>query len=220
MNAKPLTVGAVLYPNFEMLDMFGPLEMFSSVGQGRVQIHMVGQRKGLVPAAIGSEGPIGPQVLAEYDFDDAPGLDILLVPGGFGTLSELENEDLLSFLRRRSDHASAVCSVCTGSALLAKAGVLTGRRATSNKQFFALATMQPSEVNWVEAARWVEDGKFYTSSGVSAGMDMSLAVISNLLGSDVADYVIKATEYTWHRDADEDPFASELNVMANAMGLA
>ena len=66
----------------------------------------------------------------------------------------------------------------------------------------------------------MEDDKFYTSSGVSAGMDMSLAVISRLFGEETADTVVKATEYSGHRNADEDPFASELNVMARAMGLA
>ena len=220
MTDTVLNLGALLYEGFEMLDLFGPLEMFSNVGDGRVRIVTVAESAGPVAASIGAEGPIGPQVVADFHFTDAPQLDILLVPGGFGTLPQLENTAMLDFLRERSAHASVVCSVCTGSALLARAGVLDGRRATSNKQFFALATGQPGDTDWVEQARWVEDDKFYTSSGVSAGMDMSLAVISRLFGADTAETVVKATEYSWHRDADEDPFASELNVMAQALGLA
>ncbi len=220
MTDAPLKLGALLYEGFEMLDLFGPLEMFSNVGDGRVQIVTVAESAGPVAASIGAEGPIGPRVVAEHDFNTAPTLDILLVPGGFGTLPQLENTAILDFISKRTPDASVVCSVCTGSALLARAGVLNGRRATSNKQFFALATGQPGDIDWVEQARWVEDDKFYTSSGVSAGMDMSLAVISRLFGDETADTVVKATEYSWHRNADEDPFASELNVMARAMGLA
>ena len=219
MTNKPLTVGAILYPAFEMLDLFGPLEMFSTVGDGKVAIHTIAEHKGPVSAAIGSEGAIGPQVQAAFDFNDAPPVDVILVPGGFGTLEQLGNEALMRFLRQRAEQAVAVCSVCTGSALLARAGLLEGRRATSNKQFFALAASQPADVTWVEQARWVEDGKYYTSSGVSAGMDMSLAVIAKLFGEEAAETVVKATEYNWHREAGEDPFAGELNVMARAMGL-
>ncbi len=219
MSDAPLSLGAVIHPGFEMLDMFGPLEMFSCLGTSRIDIHMIAERKGPVSATIATDGPVGPQVVAEYDFQDAPDLDILLVPGGIGTLTELNNEAILSFLRQRAEAAQVVCSVCTGSALLAKAGVLEGRRATSNKQVFAIATSQPGNVTWVEKARWVEDGKFFTSSGVSAGMDMSLAVISRLFGDEAAETVMKFTEYTWHRDADHDPFVEDLNVMAKAMGM-
>ncbi len=219
MTTEPITVGAILYPAFEMLDLFGPLEMFSTVGDGKVVIHTIAEHKGPVSAAIGSEGPIGPQVQAAFDFNDAPPVDVMLVPGGFGTLEQLDNEALMAFLRQRAEQAVAVCSVCTGSALLARAGVLEGRQATSNKQFFALATSQPADVTWVEQARWVEDGKYFTSSGVSAGMDMSLAVIAKLFGEDAAETVVNATEYNWHREAGDDPFAGELNVMARAMGL-
>jgi transcriptional regulator GlxA family with amidase domain len=214
MSEQPIAIGAVLYPGFEMLDMFGPLEMFSVLGSDVAVIHMVAEQSGPVHAALGAEGPIGPKVIADYGFDDAPPLDLILVPGGFGTFPQLDNPAMLAFLRSRSEQARTVTSVCTGSALLAKAGVLDGRRATSNKQFFALCAQQSDHVHWVEEARWVEDGKFVTSSGVSAGMDMTLAVIENLLGPDVADTVAKFTEYTRHRNASEDPFVSELNSMA------
>ncbi len=214
-----LTVGALLYPGFEMLDMFGPLEMFSILGQDAVSIAMVAEKQGSVSAAVGADIGVGPQVVAEYDFTNAPQIDVLLVPGGFGTFPELENESILEFIREHSASAQVVASVCTGSALLAKAGVLDGHRATSNKQFFALAVAQSDNVEWIERARWVEDGKFFTSSGVSAGMDMSLAVIQKIFGDEAAETVAKGTEYTWHKDADDDPFVSELNALAGAMGI-
>src|SRR5512144_352117 len=211
---RPLTLGAILYPGFEMLDVFGPLEMFSNVGRDRLVIHTVAERAGPVGAAIGADGPVGPRVVADFGFDDAPQLDLLLIPGGFGTFPELLNEKLMAFLRKRSAAAKITMSVCTGSALLAKAGLLDGRRATSNKQFFSLAVKQSDAVEWIEAARWVEDGAFVTSSGVSAGMDMALAVIARLYGADVAEQVAVGTEYTWHRDADVDPFVAHLNQLA------
>jgi transcriptional regulator GlxA family with amidase domain len=98
-------------------------------------------------------------------------------------------------------------SVCTGSALFARAGVLDGRRATTNKMSFQWVADQGPEVHWVKEARWVEDGKLATSSGVSAGMDMALAVIARLYGEQVSNNVAIAAEYDWHRDAGWDPFA-------------
>lgn len=219
MTQKTRHLGAVLYPGFEMLDYFGPLELFSVMGSDVIKIHTVAEEAGPVAAAIGSEGPVGPRVLADFGFEDAPTFDMLLVPGGAGTLTELENETLLQFLHERCAEAELVASVCTGSALLAKAGVLNGRRATSNKQVFALATMQSDKVEWVEAARWVEDGKFFTSSGVSAGMDMALEIIRKLWGEDSARSTASYTEYTWHRDAGKDPFATDLNVLARQLGM-
>ncbi len=218
MDSKPLALGAILYPGFEMLDLFGPLEMFSLVPKELLTIHMVAEQTGPVPAALGME-IAGPKVLADYSFDDAPELDILLLPGGFGTLPELENTNMLAFLAQRSKTAQITASVCSGSALLAKAGVLDGHRATSNKQLFALATTQSAEVDWVEAARWVDDGPVVTASGVSAGTDMGVAIIQRLFGEDVARQVVEFAEYTWHEDADSDPFASELNKMSAALGL-
>lgn len=214
-----LQLGAVLYPGFEMLDLFGPLELFSVVGSSTVRIHTVGQSAGPVAAAIGMEGPTGPRVIADHGFDDAPQFDLLLVPGGAGTATELDNPAMLEFLLRQGEGAQLVASVCTGSALLARAGLLDGHRATSNKQVFALAARQSERVDWVESARWVEDGKFFTSSGVSAGMDMALAIIKRLWGDDRADAAASSTEYSWNRDADNDPFADELNLLAGQLGF-
>lgn len=219
MSEQALTLGAIIYPGFEMLDLFGPLEMFSMVPRESLTIHMVAENAGPVPAALGMEIS-GPKVIADYGFADAPPLDIILLPGGFGTLPELENSNMLDFLAQRCKSARITASVCSGSALLARAGVLDGRRATSNKQLFALATSQSDKVTWVEAARWVEDGPYVTSSGVSAGTDMALAVIQRLWGEELALTTAEFAEYTWHRDADNDPFASQLNKAAGMLGLA
>ena len=144
---------------------------------------------------------------ADYGFEDCPPLDLVMVPGGFGTLAELRNEALLTWLRDRAESAEIVMSVCSGSAILAKAGLLDGRRATSNKRYFQIAVDQGPNVDWVYKARWVDDGNRVTSSGVSAGIDMALHVIDRLYGTKAAESLADLTEYQWHRDADNDPFA-------------
>lgn len=220
MQTETLTIGALMYPGFEMLDMFGPLEMFSVLGPDRAAIHMIAEGNAPVPTAMGQALDAGPRVAPDCDFAAAPALDILLVPGGFGTMAQLENAALLDFLRQKSGEARFTCSVCTGSLLLAQAGLLDGRRATTNKQFFALTGMVPPGAQWVEQARWVEDGSFFTSSGVSAGMDMALALIARLWGEETAEIAAASAEYSWHRDADSDPFHAHLNEGAKALGLA
>jgi putative intracellular protease/amidase len=198
------TLGAILYPGFELLDLYGPLEMFGSLAE-QVRIATVAEQKGSVASTPGVE------TVAHHDFSDCPPLDLILLPGGFGTIAQLANTALLDFLRKRAAAAEVTMSVCSGSALLARAGLLDGRRATSNKIYFQLARSQGDKVDWVTAARWVEDWPFVTSSGVSAGTDMALAVISKLFGPAVAEELAIQTEYTWHRDADRDPFAQYLD---------
>jgi transcriptional regulator GlxA family with amidase domain len=194
------TLGVVLYPKFELLDVYGPAEMFGNLGT-RLRVVMVAEQAGPVTSAQ------GPKVVADYGFDDCPPLDLMLVPGGAGTMSEMRNPNMLEWLRDRAQKAEIVTSVCSGSALLAKAGLLDGRRATSNKQYFQIAEASGPRVEWVRKARWVDDGNRVTSSGVSAGIDMALHVVERLYGVKTAENLAKATEYQWHRDADNDPFA-------------
>jgi transcriptional regulator GlxA family with amidase domain len=194
------TLGIVLYPRFELLDAYGPAEVFGNLA-GRLKVVTVAQKAGPVASTQ------GPQGVADYSFEDCPPLDLVLVPGGFGTLAELKNEALLQWLRTQAESAEIVMSVCSGSSLLAQAGLLDGRRATSNKQYFKFATDRAPQVQWVKQARWVDDGNRVTSSGVSAGIDMSLHVIERLWGTETAERIANATEYQWHRDADVDPFA-------------
>jgi transcriptional regulator GlxA family with amidase domain len=193
-------LGVVLYPQFELLDVFGPVEMFGNL-TGMIEVAMVAEEPGPVVSAQ------GPSVLAAHGFTDCPPLDLIMVPGGIGTTTELENKVLLDWLVKRSAGAEIVMSVCSGSALLARAGLLDGRRATTNKMWFNALTPNGPHVQWVKEARWVEDGKFVTSSGVSAGIDMSLAVIAKLRGEETSKMLTVATEYEWHRDANWDPFA-------------
>jgi transcriptional regulator GlxA family with amidase domain len=194
------TLGVLLFPEFELLDVFGPLEAF---GQAKdfFRIVIVAERPGPVTSAQ------GPRAVADFGFDECPALDIVLVPGGMGTRREVNNVSLIDWIARQATRAETLTSVCTGAALLAKAGVLDGRRATSNKRAFAWVTEQGPKVDWVRQARWVDDGNVVTSSGVSAGIDMALHLIGRIAGPALRDDIATRMEYEWHADAAHDPFA-------------
>ncbi len=193
-------IGALVFPGFELLDVFGPMEMFGLLTDD-FSLELVSETVGPVESN---------QKLSAYagtSIDDGHGYDILFVPGGAGTRREVGNTRLLDWIARASDNAEFTLSVCTGSALLAKAGMLNNRRATTNKAAFSWVCEQGPEVEWVPQARWVEDGTFLTSSGVSAGMDMALGAIAIMHGQEVAEKVSVWCEYSWHKDKTHDPFA-------------
>lgn len=196
----PRTLGVLLFTDFELLDVFGPLEVFGHA-QDLFRIVTVAERAGPVASTQ------GPRAVADHGLDDCPPLDVLLVPGGMGTRREVGNARLLGWLTARARSAELVTSVCTGAALLARAGVLDGRRATSNKRAFQWVTDQGPAVTWVRQARWVDDGNVVTSSGVSAGIDMALYVVERLAGADVRERLAIGMEYEWHPDPSHDPFA-------------
>jgi transcriptional regulator GlxA family with amidase domain len=198
---KPrLSIAVVLFQDFELLDVFGPLEMFGLLHQN-FELCLVAEDGDTVASRQ------GPRSVVDQVFADDRQYDILLVPGGNGTRREVDNPVLLDWLKQQSPGAQYVTSVCTGSALLAKSGLLDGLRATTNKAAFEWVASQGDKVHWQKQARWVEHGKYFTSSGVSAGIDMSLALIARLLGQETADQVATWAEYEWHRDPEQDPFA-------------
>ena len=196
----PKTIGAVIFPGFELLDLFGPLEMFGMLEDAPV-IRMVAATMDPVASR---QGPLS---VVDQTFADGAAFDLLLVPGGPGTRPGVEDKTLIQWLGKASDASALVTTVCTGSALLARTGRLDGVAATSNKAAFKWVMEQGPKVDWKPEARWVEDGKFMTSSGVSAGMDMALAAVQRLYGTEEAERVATRTEYDWKRDASWDPFA-------------
>lgn len=196
---KPKTIGIVLFPGYETLDVFGPVEMWSRLPD--YKIIFVSQNGGPVRSGQGFD------TVTAYSFATAPQFDILMIPGGGGTRTEVNNPAMLAFLRKEDRGTQWTTSVCTGSAVLAKAGILDGHKATSNKLAFAWASSQSKKVAWQGHARWVEDGKYMTSSGVSAGMDMALGLVEKLYGRDFAENTAHFTEYVWNDDPSKDPFS-------------
>jgi transcriptional regulator GlxA family with amidase domain len=203
---KRLKLGAVFFDKFELLDAFGPLEMFGVLPE-QFEIVTVAADQ---PTIASTQGPA---VAIDRTFASCEQLDVILVPGGIGTRSEVKNTVLLDFLRAQYANATLLASVCTGAGLLARAGLLDGRRATTNKMAFKWVVEQGPETTWVPEARWVEDGNIWTAGGVAAGIDMALAIVAKLVSKDVAEHVAQYTEYDWHRDAAWDPFAKLNNLV-------
>jgi transcriptional regulator GlxA family with amidase domain len=202
-------VAVVLFEGFTVLDVYGPVQAF---GATRVmkpdgtphrffQVFTVAERTG--PIKSGE----GPSTHADYAFAEAPDFDVLVVPGGFGTRQAVNDEAFLGKLGAISRRAPITTTVCTGSALLARTGLMDGRPATSNKISWDWVLSQGPKVLWRRKARWVDDGNLVTSSGVSAGIDMTLALIARLHGRDTALAAAKNMEYVWHDREDDDPFA-------------
>lgn len=200
-HSSPRVVSIVLFAGFELLDVFGPVELLSRFPQD-ISVVMVGPGAGAVRSSQGTE------VIATVGYDDAPAPDIVMVPGGLGTRALAADKTFLEWLRRWASDADLVTSVCTGSALLAAAGLLDGYRATSNKRAFAWASGHGSDVEWVASARWVHDRDRWTSSGVAAGMDMTAALIGELFGPVQAQRAAQEIELELHTDATWDPFAA------------
>ena len=145
-SAKTLVLGILLFPDFEMLDAAGPMEVWGNMNQ-QVNVITVAAKQEAVESAQ------GPKILADHSFETCPKLDLLLVPGGLGVLKILKHQPTLDWLRDQSAGAQIAMSVCNGASLLAAAGLLDGRKATTNKAYWDLATSPGPKVNWIRNAR-------------------------------------------------------------------
>lgn len=194
------TLAALVFPGFQTLDFFGPMEMLGDP-KYEIEITTVAQKSAPVTSRHGQ------RIVPDITIAERSTYDLLLIPGGDAALEECTNAEMLRWIREVSGSAERVMAVCTGTIVLGMTGLLDERRATTNKQDFTATIHNASKVDWVKEARWVEDGKFFTSSGVSAGMDMALAALADLFGEEKAEETAVGTEYSWHRDPHHDPFA-------------
>lgn len=198
--ARRRNVGILVFDNVEVLDFAGPFEVFSrtrlepgvesrrSEDSAPFRVFTVAPAPGQITATGGL------RVIPDYDFASAPHLDLLVVPGGFGTRPLLANEKVLEWIRQQAVTTELMTSVCTGSLLLARAGLLANRRATTHwSSLDALAALDAS-ITVERGLRVVDDG-IVTSAGVSAGMDMALTVVESLHGREVADETAHYIEY-------------------------
>lgn len=171
-----MDINILLFPDFETLDAFGPVEIFGCIDD--YHLHFVSIDGGAIKSRQ-------------------------------GTRPLVNDRDFIEVLKQIASKSIYCLTVCTGSALLAKTGLLDRRQATTNKRAFEWVKSISSSVDWIARARWVVDGKFYTSSGVSAGMDMSLGFIADRFGSHVSADIADAIEYIWNADKGNDLFARE-----------
>ena len=193
-------VGIVLFENVEVLDFCGPFEVFSATRLNEekrreepppFEVLLVAEH----PDHVIATGNM--KVIPHETFKNCPRLDILVVPGGWGTRKELNNPVMLHWLRTRSAEVDTLTSVCTGSMLLGFAGLLDGLHATTHWQ--SLDWMRDSfpAVTVEYGKHVVEDGRVLTSAGISAGIDMSLRVVARDFGEDIARATAKYMEYPY-----------------------
>ncbi|MBN1500163.1 MAG: DJ-1/PfpI family protein [Spirochaetes bacterium] len=192
-------VNVILFDDFTLLDVFGPVDVFSRM-DSHYRIDYYSHNGGKVKTKPNFE-------IETKSFNDISGFDILMIPGGFGTRKLVYDSKFISDLKNIAEKSEKVMTVCTGSALLAKTGLLKNIKATSNKMSYDWVTGQDSDVKWIRKARWVADGKYYSSSGITAGIDMALGFINDMIGGGAADKISHALEYVWNNDSEEDPFA-------------
>ena len=193
-----MTIDLLLFDRFETLDAFGPVEMLSDMGRNKI-----------VCCSL-SGGPVRSShgfTVETVPLSETEKGTVLLLPGGMGTRPLTGDGEFLTRLKEKAQDAETVLTVCTGSALLSKTGLLDGRRATSNKMAFEWVRSCSDRVLWQPSARWCADGKYYTASGVSAGIDMALGFLRDRFGEEKARTIARNTEYIWNSDPACDPFA-------------
>jgi len=200
---QKLTFGFLLFPDLEELDLVGPWEMiamWSKYAGGPEKYLMIAETADPVACANG-------MILTPHaSFNNAPQLDYLLIPGGLGTRTQVKNEKLTAFVAAQAENCKAVLSVCTGSFILQAAGLLNGKRATTH--WLSLEDLRRLGGVEVVEERFVVDGRIWTSSGVSAGIDLALEFINREAGEQTAGKVQSFAEYypagklygAFHRD--------------------
>jgi transcriptional regulator GlxA family with amidase domain len=260
----PTHFGLLVFPHFQALDVFGPLDVFNNLAmmyKNSTTMYLSVLSKTMAPVTTGMTGLPGSfeerivptTTFKEYlkgtrpirnpdhhegpDCDDGHGghaiakramrfgprqdhhgsmppankppahlgdIEVLIIPGGGGTRSNMTEE--IAFVKEMYPKVKYIITICTGSTIVSRTGILDGRKATTNKFSWAWAVTQGPKVDWVPTARWVEDGNIWSSSGVSAGIDVAYAFVSRVYGEPVANYLAHTAEYNREMDAHHDPF--------------
>lgn len=203
-------VGILLFDGVEVLDFAGPYEVFSRtrLTPGIESRRTEDSAPFRVFTVAAGDGPVtatgGLRVLPDFDISAAPSIDVLVIPGGFGSRALLEDAGLLAWIRRVAARARRVTSVCTGSLVLARAGLLAGRRATTHWGALALLGELDPTIRVETHPRVVDDG-IVTSAGVSAGIDMAFAIVEAMHGRAVADETARYMDYARQHRQEEAP---------------
>jgi transcriptional regulator GlxA family with amidase domain len=184
------TTGILLFDDVEELDFAGPWEVLTGATHGHAEdrVVTVAQRAETIRCAKGL------RVVPDHSFEDAPPLDVIVVPGGQGTRREVENPALIAWLRSTIEGCTWITSVCTGALLLHEAGALRGKRVTTHWNFVQ-TLRERGEVTVLERVRYVRDGRVVTAAGVSAGIDMALWLVGQIYSVEHARLVQRYIEY-------------------------
>ena len=199
-----LTIGLYVFDGVEALDFAGPFEVFTTATRMHARAHpqapaalrvcTIGRTRGPVTARAGLE------IRPDAEIAGHPPLNVLVVPGGVVT-DELEKADVVAWIAAQATRVPLVASVCTGAFLLARAGLLDGRRATTHWEDIADLRAQFPRVDVVEGVRWVDEGAVVTSAGISAGIDMSLHLVERLHDRALALRTARQLDFDWTENA-------------------
>jgi transcriptional regulator GlxA family with amidase domain len=199
-----INVGIYIYNDVEVLDFAGPFEVFSTAS--RVMARMDSQLHDLFNvftigekmSSIYARG--GLQIVPKYHISDHPEINLLIIPGGIVN-DELEKDHLISWIVASSDIADITASVCTGTFLLAKAGLLESKAATTHWEDINDFRSIFPDIEIIKDVRWVDEGHIVTAAGISAGIDMSLHIVSRVADKDLAMRTARQMEFDWTRDS-------------------
>ncbi|WP_286924899.1 MULTISPECIES: DJ-1/PfpI family protein [Lysinibacillus] len=194
MNKRQWRVGIFLFDDVEVLDFAGPFEVFSVTeienDQQPFVVETVSEKGNLVIATNGLK------VQPDYSFDNVPRFDILIIPGGLGARErEMYNDNVINWITNQMKTVQLMTSVCTGALLLAKAGLLNGKMATTHWASLERLKIEFPQVEVQREVKFVDEGNIITSGGISAGINMSFHIVKRLLGSEVAQNTAKIMEY-------------------------
>jgi transcriptional regulator GlxA family with amidase domain len=193
-------VAILIFDEVEVLDFCGPFEVFAVTGRGREQkpfdVFTVAEKSGAVIARNGLS------VNPRYTLVDCPQAEILIVPGGMGTRREMRNQRLIDWIKEAAGCAEMTLSVCTGSLLLAKAGLLDGASATTHWAALDLLREVAPRATVLANKQFIDNGRVMTSAGVSAGIDLSLYAVGKLLGEAAAAETARWMEYKHWRGSE------------------
>ncbi|KAJ3528664.1 hypothetical protein NMY22_g9317 [Coprinellus aureogranulatus] len=211
-ESLPTHYGVLLIPAFQALDVFGPLDVLNtfSFTQKNLTLSLLSRTLSpvtTVPLTMGTT--FGESIVPTHTFDAPPSnLEVLLVPGGTGTRApDLTKE--VDFIRTIFPSLRYLIAVCTGNGLVARAGLLDGKKATGNKRAWSWVTAQGNKTHWVAQARWVRSSeKIWSTSGVSSGVDGVLNYMENVYGADVATDLAHGLEWRRVTDPSDDEFAA------------
>ncbi|OWZ23960.1 ThiJ/PfpI family protein [Phytophthora megakarya] len=206
----PLVIGVIVFDGVVQQDYIGVtsyLEQLPTVCDQPVKFFTISLTSG--PLRCRNPLGFGMPLYATHGFEDVKEhIDILVIPGGRGRLEMQKHEAFIKFLKGIAQTATFVLTVCTGSAILATTGLLDDKQATTNKLAYQDVVEAHPTVNWIHKARWVQDGKIWTSSGVTAGMDMAYAFMTSTYGVDAAVTMARYLENVPNTDPNDDPFAT------------
>jgi transcriptional regulator GlxA family with amidase domain len=193
-----MNIGIYIYNNAEVLDFSGPFEVFTTAGRVcedgvPFEVYLISEKGETVRARAGYK------VIPDYGFGQHPNLDVLVVVGGVHT-EEMDKPEVIEWIRAQAEKASLVVSVCTGAFLLAQAGVLAKHRVTTHWEDIADLQKQFPRLKVIEGVRWVDEGDIVTSGGISAGIDMSLHVVSKLHSKALAEKTALQMEFSWTKN--------------------